>query len=186
MKKIFVYLFSLMVINALGILPYGIAEAARVAVVPVQVNENRVERASDFESYYWDIIIDKFQYPEYELMEDEKVAAVIPEKALKTFNNALLAGIADETDADIVVAMRLDNVKENPMNFRREPMLECIMEGEFASFNRLTGKYYNKKLDYKGEMEEVLKLRVDWQQRVFASELKRYINRTLENKKAKK
>ena len=71
------------------------------------------------------------------------------------------------------------------MIFRREAMLECFMKGEFASFNRLTGKYYNKKLYYKGEIEEVLTLRTDWQQQVFASEVKRYINRTIEDKKAK-
>ena len=38
----------------------------------------------------------------------------------------------------------------------------------------------------KDEIEEVLTLRNDWQQQVFASELKRYINRTLEDKANKK
>ena len=52
----------------------GTAEAARVAVAPIQTNDELVERAADFNGYYWDIMIDKFPYPEYELLDDEKVA----------------------------------------------------------------------------------------------------------------
>ncbi len=59
------------------------------------------------------------------------------------------------------------------------------MYGEFASFNRIIGKYYYKKIQYRDRMEEMLTLKTDWQQQVFASELKRYINRTLEDKKKK-
>ena len=59
------------------------------------------------------------------------------------------------------------------------------MKGEFAGYNRLNDKFFHNKLYHKGEIEEVLTVRTDWQQRVFASELKRYINRTLEDKKAK-
>ena len=81
--------------------------------------------------------------------------------------------------------MRLEKIDEHSLNFRREPTLETFMKGEFASFNRLTGKYFHKKLYHKGEIEEVLTLRTDWQQQVFASELKRYINRTIEVKKSK-
>ena len=186
MKKKFIHLFSLLIIVSLSILSFGIAEAARVAVIPIQVDESRVKRAADFESYYWDVIIEKFQYPDYELMDDEKVAALISEKGLTSFDQATLAGISDKADADIVVAMRLDIIKERPLNFRREAMVECIMEGEFGSYNRFTGKYFKNKLNYRGEIEEVLTLRNDWQQQVFASELKRYINRTLANRKAKR
>ena len=42
--------------------------------------------------------------------------------------------------------MKLDKVEENPLTFRKEPALECIMKGEFAGYNRLTGKYYYKKI----------------------------------------
>ena len=186
MRRKLVYLFSLLIIVFLSMLSFGAAEAARVAVIPIQIDGNQVKRAADFESYYWDVIIEKFQYPDYELMDDEKVSALIPEKGLTSFDQATLAGIVDKADADIVIAMRLDIIKERPLNFRLEPMVECIMEGEFGSYNRFTGKYFKNKLNYKREIEEVLTLRNDWQQQVFASELKRYINRTLANRKAKK
>jgi len=185
MKKILAFLFSVLAVICMSLPLAATAEAAWVAVVPIDIDVDKVERSSDFNSYYWDIMIEKFPYPDYELLDDDKVAAVVPEEGLKSYDQATLQSIADKVDADIVVAMRLDEIKERPMNFRREAMLETFMKGEFASFNRLTGKYYHKKLYYKGEIEEVLTLRTDWQQQVFGSEVKRYINRTIEDKKAK-
>ena len=131
-------------------------------------------------------MIEKFKYPEYELMDDEKVAAVVPDEGLATFDQATLTSICEKVDAEIVVAMRLDEITETPLNFRREPTLETFMKGEFASYNRLTGKYYHKKMYIKDEIEAVLTLRNDWQQQTFASELRRYINRTIEDKTKKK
>jgi len=186
MKKLVAFIFVLLAVFFMNAPFAGTAEAARVAVVPIQTNDKLVERAADFNGYYWDIMIDKFKYPDYELMDDEKVAAVIPDEGLTSFDQATLTTICEKVDAEIVVAMRLDEIKETPLNFRREPTLETFMKGEFASYNRLTGKYYHKKMYIKGEIEEVLTLRTDWQQQTFASELKRYINRTIEDKEKKK
>lgn len=186
MKKLFVFIFAIFSFLMMNVPFVGTAEAARVAVVPIRINEKLVERAADFNGYYWDIMIEKFKYPEYELMDDEKLAAVLPEEGLTSYDQATLASICEKADAEIVVAMRLDEIKEKPMMFRYEATLETFMKGEFAGYNRLTGKYYHTKLYHTGEIEEVLTLRTDWQQQVFASELKRYINRTLEDKAKKK
>lgn len=186
MKKLFTFIFAVLAVLFMNVTYTGTAEASRVAVVPIQVNDELVERAGDFNGYYWDIVIDKFRYPEYELLDDEKVAAVIPEEGLKSYDQATMKELCEKTDSEIVVAMRLDEIKEKPVNFRREPSLEIFMKGEFASYNRLTGKYYHKKLYYRDEIEEVLTVKSDWQQMVFASELKRYINRTIEDKVKRK
>ena len=186
MKKVMWSLLSALAVLFLNTVLINQAEAARVAVLPIEIDEAKVERANDFNGYYWDIIIDKFKYPEYELLDDEKVAVAVPEERLKVFNKEALVKILDKTDSDIVVAMRLDRVEENPYPSFTEPMLECIMIGEFVGYNRITGKYYNKKINYKDNIEEILTVRNDWQQNVFASELKRYISRTLEDKKSKK
>ena len=183
MKKIVSFVFMALTVLLLASPLVGVAEAARVAVVPIQIDDQKVERAADFNGYYWDIMIDKFKYPEYELMDDEKVSNVIPEEGLQSFAQSVLADICEKTDAEIVVAMKLDKVEENPESFKMEPMLECIMKGEFAGYNRLTGKYYYKKMYYKEEIEEMLTLKNDWQQNVFASNLKRYINRVMEDNK---
>ncbi len=185
MKKICLFMvFVLAVFIFTGLLP-GNAEAARVAVIPIRVNEAEVERASDFNSYYWDIMVERFKYPEYELMEDEAVAKVLPDSELKSMDKATLIDIATKVDAEIIVAMNLEKVYDKPVPFGQEPSLKCSMIGEFASYNRLTGKYYNKKLNYEEEIEEVLTYKSDWQRAAFVSELERYINRTVENKKKK-
>ena len=185
MNKVFAFIVAAFTVLLMQVPVMGTAEAARVAVVPIQINDEQVERAADFNGYYWDIMIEKLPYPEYELMDDEKVAAVIPDEGLKTFDEATLKDVCEKCDAEIVMAMRLDEVKEKPLNFRREPTLETFMKGEFAGYNRLTGKYFNRKIYEKGEIEEVLTLRTDWQQRTFAAELKRSIYRFMDEKKNK-
>lgn len=185
MKKIFTFIFAVLTVLFIQAPFAGTAEASRVAVVPIQINEELVERAADFNGYYWDIMIEKFKYPEYELMDDEKVAAVVPDEGLTSYDQATLMNICEKADAEIVVAMRLDEVKETPLNFRREPTLETFMKGEFVGYNRLTGKYFHRKLYDKDEIEQVLTLRTDWQQKTFAAELKRCLYRFLEEKKTR-
>ena len=175
-------LFTFVLLNV----PFGnTAEAATVAVVPIDIND-KVARASDFSSYYWDMIVDRFQYPEYELMDDEKVSAFLPDEGLKSFSKASLMDVAEKASAEVVVAMRITEVKETPKSFLREPAVQCIMKGELATYNKLTGKYYYKKIYYDEQIEEVLTVRTDWQQVAFADFLRRGINRTLEDNKKNK
>jgi len=185
MRKSLFFLAAALLAICMNISWLGQAEAAWVAVVPIQVDDTKVERSGDFNSYYWDIMVERFQYPEYELIQDEKVDKVLPESGRLAFDKETLIKVLDKTEADIVVAMNLDETDEEPLPTFSEPEIQCYMKGEFASYNRLTGKYYHKKLYYKDKMEEVLALRTDWQQRVFASELNRFINQTLEEKKEK-
>lgn len=186
MKKIFGVITALFTVMLVNFFTPISAEAAWVAAIPIQIDTDKVERASDFNNYYWDIIIEKFPYPDYELIDDEKVGDAVPDDGLKSFDQKTLAELCDKIDSDIMIAMKLDNVYDRSKNFSREPTLECHMQGEFAGFNRITGKYYYKKFNYKDDIEEVLTYRNDWQQEAFASNLKRYINRTLEDKESKK
>ena len=181
MKKLMAFLCSVLAVLFMNVALLGTAEAAHVAVIPIDVDV-KVERAGDFNSYYWDMLIDRFRYPDYELLDDDKVAAVVPETGLKTFEKAALSAVAEKVPAEIVVAMRITDVQEIPKSFMREPMVQCIMSGEFASFNRLTGNYYYKKINYSKDIHEIWTVRNDWQQEVFADYLRRGINRTLEDK----
>lgn len=183
MKKLMAFLCSVLAVLVMDIALLGTAEATDVAVIPIDVDVDKVERAGDFNSYYWDMLIDRFRYPDYELLDDDKVAAVIPEKGLKTFDKASLAAVAEKVPAEIVIAMRISDVKETPMSFLREPMVQCEMKGELATLNTLTGKYYYKKINYTKDILEIWTVRNDWQQEVFADQLRRGINRTLEEKK---
>jgi hypothetical protein len=182
MKRIFAFVFAVLAVLFLQAPCSGTAEAARVIVAPIEINDDKVARASDFNNYYWDIMIDKFRYPEYDLIDEAKTEAVIPFDGLKAYDQKTLADICNKSDAEIVVAMRLDDVHGKVDRARRNPRTKCYMKGLFAGYNRLTGKYYCKKINYNNEMETALTLKNDWQQNAFASTLKRCLNQMLEGK----
>ena len=182
MRKIVALLFAVMAFFCVNISFQGTAEAARVAVLPIQFSDDVLERASDFTSYYWDIMVDRFKYPDYELMDDEKIATALHDEELKSFDKASMLDVAKKTDADIVVVMRLDRLEEESDYFRSEPVRMFRMNGEYAGFNRLTGKYYYKKFHEKYEVPEELTMRNDWQQMTFAQITKSYVYRTMKAK----
>ena len=90
--------------------------------------------------------------------------------------------VASQTGADVVIAMRVDEVKETFYNFRTESMIGMRVKGQFSSYNGVTGKYYNKNFNTYAETEDVYLTRTDWQARWMESNLNRYINRTIETK----
>ena len=113
MKKIFAFIFASLAVIFMSVPFGGTAEAARVAVLPIQIDEAQVERASDFYSYYWDVMIEKFKYPDYELMDEEDIDKFVPEDGLKNFDQATLTDICEKINAEIVVAMRLEKIDEH-------------------------------------------------------------------------
>ena len=182
MKKIIALLFAILSAFFVNTSFLETAEAARVAVLPLQFSNDNMERASDFTSYYWDIMVEKFQYPEYELMDDDKVAAALHDEELKAFDKASLMKVADQTNAEIVVVMRLDRLDAESNYFSSDPYVTFRMNGEYAGYNRLTGKYYNKKFHEKYDVDDELTLKNDWQQMRFAEITKSYIYRTMKEK----
>jgi len=187
MKKLTHFFFALLLALIVNLSLSVTADAARVAVLPLQFSDDAMERASDFTSYYWDIMVEKLQYPDYELMDDDKVAAKLPEEGLKSFDKATLMDVANKTDADIVIAMRLDKLEERSDFFTTiEPMRRFTMKGEYAGYNRLTGVYYHKNIFEKYSEEEPLTLKNDFQQMTFEDITKRYLYRTLKDNKKKK
>ena len=182
MKRILSVLIAIMSVFFVSTSFPGAAEAARVAVLPIQFSDAVLERANDFTSYYWDIMVEKFQYPEYELMDDEKISAVLPNEELKSFDKASLQMVAEKTDADVVVVMRLDRMEEKPDYFGMEAYMEFLLEGEYAGYNRLTDRYYHKKFHEKYRQPDELTYRNDYQQMTFVTLTKSYVYRTMKKK----
>lgn len=180
MKKILMLMMAVLSVFCLTTGFTGRAEAAKVAVLPIQVNEEKVERGSDWNSWYWDIVVDRFHYPDFELLDDDTVSKVVPDTGLASFDKATLMTVASQTGADIVVALRVDEVSEQFFNFRRESMIGMRVKGQYASYNGVTGKYFTKKINSYDETEDVYLTKTDWQARWMQSNLNRYINRTIE------
>lgn len=161
---------------------FGTAEAARVAVLPIQIDNDKVARASDFTSYYWDIVIEKLQYPDYELLDEENVDSAVSGEGMKSLDMASLQNVCNKTNAEIVIAMRLDEVVKKPDRNNREPKIKYYMKGEFAGYNGLTGQYYNKKINCSGRLEMALTYRNDWQKNTFTSTLKRCLGQLMKKR----
>ena len=89
MKKLLAFMVALFTVILMGGPLTGTAEAAYVAVVPIDIDVDKVERSGDLNGYYWDLVIDKFQYPDYELLDDEKVSAVYHHTAGPALRNRL-------------------------------------------------------------------------------------------------
>ena len=182
MKRIFLFMMAVLSVFCLTTGFTGKAEAARVAVLPIQINEAQVERGSDWNSWYWDIAVDRLHYPDFELLDDTTVSQVVPATGLASFDKNTLMAVASQTGADIVVALRIDKVGETFYNFRTESMIGMRVEGQFASYNGVTGKYYQKKIHSYDETEDAYLTKTDWQARWMQQNLNRYINRTIETK----
>ena len=55
MKKVLSFVFMALTVLLLSAPLGGVAEAARVAVVPIQIDDQKVARSGDFNGYYWDL-----------------------------------------------------------------------------------------------------------------------------------
>ena len=166
MKKIVAFLFAVMAVVLLNTPLTGTAKAAKVAVVPIQVNEQEVERAGDFNSYYWDIIINKLEYPEFELL-DEDVINVTLKKHIKdsdtmvSFIKSLT--IANQTDLDSVkdaVRSFMYKTKVDGNDENKEFLNNFLMNGEVVNltYTDMGLIYYKKYKPIPTEIDRFLEI----------------------------
>ena len=185
MKKIFSVLFAMLAfVLVSGISTSPKAEAARVAVIPLQ-QDNLVrdeEDNKDYSSLYWDVATDLFKFPSFELLGDDEIDKVLPAAGLKDFSEANLKSIADKSESDIVIAMRLDKITSRGLMGRREQTERLLIKGDFASYNRISGKYQHKEIYEENDVEEVLLVRGDWRGEIFSKLAKRYMERAMKLK----
>jgi hypothetical protein len=182
MKKLLGIIFALLAFIATsGITTTPAAEAARVAVLPLQ-QDNLIkdeEDTHDYSTYYWDEATDIFKFPAFDLMGDDEVAKALPAEGLKDYSETTLKTIADKLEADIVIAMSLDKLTSSHVFSRREETVREDMRGTFASYNRISGKYLNRKVYVSDEVEEVLLVRGDWRGELFSKIAKRYMQQAI-------
>ncbi len=185
MKKLLGLVFAVLAfVLTTGITTVPTAEAARVAVLPLQ-QDNLVkdeEDTHDYNTLYWDVATDLYKFPSFDLLGDDEIQKALPAEGLKDFSEATLKTFADKTEADLVVAMRLDELTSKGLMARREQTDAINMKGDFASYNRISGKYMHKKIYEQDEVEEVLLVRGDWRGEYFTKLAKRYMERALKLK----
>ena len=185
MKKLLGIILALLAFIATsGITTTPSAEAARVAVLPLQ-QDNLIkdqEDTHDYSTYYWDEATDIFKFPAFDLMGDDEVAKAIPAAGLKDYSEATLKTIADKLEADIVIAMSLEKLTNSAVFSRREDTVREDMRGSFASYNRISGKYLTRKIYVSDEVEAVLLVRGDWRAELFSKTVRRYMKQAIKLK----
>ena len=182
MKKIYRYLLLTVLALCLSVPALG-AEAASVALLPLINNVQGDEIANQV--YYKSAIGAINAQKGFMLVENDNLTAAIA--ANKNGSNvptkAQLAQIAQDGKVDIVIAMQIDALEDNPVWPSGERIIKLTMEGKAVAYNALTGKYYEHRIYDDKEIDETLTSRWDWVHDEWGYAVKSEINRILNVKR---
>lgn len=182
MKKIYRYLLMTVLALCLSV-PAFAAEAASVVLIPLINNVQGDEIANQI--FYKNAISAINAQQGYVIVDNDHVTAII--EANKNGKNvpteAALQKIAKDAKVDIVIAMQLDELHDDPMTPSNERMLKLTMEGKAVAYNAMTGTYYKHDIYSDKEIDETLTSRWDWVHEEWGYAVRREINRILQVKK---
>lgn len=182
MKKIYRYLLMTVLALCLSI-PALAAEAATVALVPLINNVQGDEIANQI--FYKNAISSINAQQGYTIVDNDHVTAII--EANKNGNNvpteAALKKIAKDAQVDIVIAVQLDELHDDPVFPSNERMVKLTMSGKAVAYNSITGKYYQHKIYSDKEIDETLTSRWDWVHEELGYAVRHEMNRILQVKK---
>ena len=162
---------------------YNEAEAAKVVVLPL-VNNSGSETAGQI---YISGAIQLFDYPEYELLENDATNdAIAAENIGKDgASKDAMVRIAKASGADLVVGMVLDTCEDNPVFPSAERILKLDITGKTYAYSAVNGKFYEHRIYEDKEIDETLTSRWDWVSEEFGRcvtrEMKRVDKAFMEN-----
>ena len=182
MKKIYRYLLMTVLALCLSV-PAIVAEAANVALIPLINNVKGDEIANQIFYNYAIGAINAQQG--YVIVDNDHVTAIIEEN--KNGNNvpseAALKKIAKNAGVDIVIAMQLDELHDDPVFPSNERIVKLTMNGKAVAYNAITNKFYKHQIYSDKEIDETLTSRWDWVHEEWSYAVRREINRILQVKK---
>lgn len=160
MRKFFNLLMVALLAVCFAIPVAGKAEAAKLVVLPI-VNNAGHESAGQI---YWNGVIQLFDYPEYELLENDVTDNAIAAESIgaKGADRSAMARIAKAAGADLVIGMVLDTCEDNPVFPSAERILKLDITGKTYAYNARTGKTYEHRIYEDKEIDETLTSRWDW------------------------
>lgn len=182
MKKIYRYLLMTVLALCLSI-PALAAEAATIALVPLINNVQGDEIANQI--FYKNAISAINAQQGYTIVDNDHVTAII--EANKNGNNvpteAALKKIAKDAQVDIVIAVQLDELHDDPVFPSAERYVKLTMRGKAVAYTALTGKYYQHRIYSDKEIDETLTSRWDWVHEEWGYAVRHEMNRILQVKK---
>ena len=182
MKKVYRYLLITVLALCLSILAIG-AEAASVALVPLINNVQGDEIANQI--FYKNAIGTINAQQGYTIVDNDHVTAII--EANKNGQNvpteAALKTSAKDAKVDVVIAVQLDKLYDEPVVPPSERMLKLTMDGKAVAYNALTGKFYKHRIYSDKQIDETLASRWDWVHEEWGYAVRHEMNRILQVKK---
>jgi len=161
MQRVCRYLLMTLLALCLSIPALG-AEAATVALVPLINNVQGDEIANQI--FYKNAIGTINAQQGYTIVDNDHVTAII--EANKNGQNvpteAALKTIAKDAKVDVVIAVQLDKLYDEPVVPPSERMLKLTMDGKAVAYNALTGKFYKHRIYSDKQIDETLASRWDW------------------------
>lgn len=153
MKKIMKLMLLLVVTFAMALPIYSKADAAKVLVLPLVNATGAVNNPAPI---YLKEVVNYFKYPEFELIPDTIIKAVLKEvdyKGLKSddVNVALMTRVMHETGADIVIVTKLTDYSQKTVGTGADTDFRdlLLIKGETIALNGLTGKVEKSTIRYK-------------------------------------
>lgn len=182
MKKIYRYLLMTVLALCLSI-PALAAEAASVVLVPLINNVKGDEIANQV--FYNNAINAINAQQGYVIVDNDRVTAIIEENSngTKVPSEAALKKISKDTKVDLVIAMQLDELHDDPVFPSNERIVKLTMNGKAVAYNALTNEYYKHQIYSDKEIDETLTSRWDWVHEEWGYAVRREINRILQVKK---
>lgn len=182
MKRIYRYLLMSLLALCLSI-PALAAEAATIALLPLINNVQGDEIANQV--FYKSAIGTINAQKGFTIVENDQLTAVIEANANgnQVPTEAALQNIAKDGKVDMVIAVQLDELHDDPVFPASERILKLTMRGKSVAYNALTGKYYQHKIYSDKEIDETLTSRWDWVHEEWGYAVRAEMNRILKVKK---
>ena len=182
MKKM--YRFFLMAVLALCLsIPALAVEAASIALVPLINNVQGDEIANQI--FYKRAIATINAQKGFTIVDNDALTAVIEAnvQGKDVPDENTLKKIAKDGKVDIVIAVQLDELHDDPVFPSNERILKLTMRGKAVAYNAITGEYYKHKIYSDKEIDETLTSRWDWVHEEWGYAIRAEMNRILKVKK---
>ena len=182
MQRVCCYLLMTLLALCLSIPALG-AEAASVALVPLINNVQGDEIANQI--FYKNAIGTINAQQGYTIVDNDHVTAIIEanKNGQNVHTEAALKTIAKDAKVDVVIAVQLDKLYDEPVVPPSERMLKLTMDGKAVAYNALTGKFYKHRIYSDKQIDETLASRWDWVHEEWGYAVRHEMNRILQVKK---
>ena len=164
-------------------IPALAVEAATIALVPLINNVKGDEIANRI--YLTGAIGAINAQQGYTIVDNDNITAIIEANmnGNKVPKEAALKKIAADGKVDIVIAVQLDELHDDPVFPSNERIIKLTMRGKAVAYNAMTGDYYKHQIYSDKEIDETLTSRWDWVHEEWGYAVRHEINRILQVKK---